>query len=69
MVEKSRWEEREIVCPENPDRCARLLVEWREEAGEPVVRGIQCDNPRLADLDNWDCEWSCWEKIRRDLKR
>ena len=64
MDRKSRWEERQMVCPEEK-RQAKLLVEWRQEEGNPVIHSIQCDNPRLSALDNWDCQWSCWGEILR----
>ena len=63
MAEKSRWVKRCLKCPEG-DYEAELLVELRDEKGEEAVRSIQCNNPRLAGLDNWDCKWSCWEKLR-----
>jgi hypothetical protein len=31
--------------------------------GGRTVVGIQCDNPKLSSLDNWQCCWSCWQKV------
>lgn len=64
MTDKSKWVRRKIKCPEE-NREANLLIEWRVEKGKKVLTGISCDNPKLSDLDNWDCKWSCWEKISR----
>ena len=64
MPKNPRWETHTMTCPEDPDRTASLLVEWDDEQDEPILKSISCDNPRLADIDNWDCKWSCWEKIR-----
>lgn len=64
--DKTRWEEKQVRCPEGK-HTANLLIEWSQEGGQPVLKGISCDNPRLSDLDNWDCRWSCWEKIQRQL--
>jgi hypothetical protein len=61
-----RWETREFDCPEG-EGVAHVLIEWAEKDGRPVVKGISCDNPRLSDLDNWDCKWSCWKKIEKDM--
>jgi len=67
MNQKSRWVTKKIKCPE-VKRDAELLVELQEENGEDVVKSINCDNPRLADLDNWDCQWSCWDKVDEKKK-
>jgi hypothetical protein len=68
MDRKSKWVRRRIKCPE-VGRDADLLVELLEENGAEVVNSISCDNPRLADLDNWDCEWSCWDKVAKKKRR
>lgn len=59
---KPRWTTETVKCPEG-DHEAHLLLEWDEE-GKGVLKGISCDNPNFAGLDNWDCEWSCWEKMK-----
>ena len=61
---KIRWETREVQCPEG-EHTASLLIAWHDDDGEPRIKNISCDNPRLADFDNWDCKWTCWEKISR----
>ena len=65
MGRKIKWERRQFECLEE-DRIADLLLEWRKENGKTVLDGIFCDNPRFRDLDNWDCEWSCWEELEDD---
>jgi hypothetical protein len=62
MEKESSWETRQMKCPEE-GRMANLLIEWRDEEGKTVLKSLGCDNPRLRDLDNWECQWSCWEKI------
>ena len=58
----SRWTTEKLRCPEG-DYEARLLLEWDVD-GNRVLKGISCDNPRFAGLDNWDCKWTCWEKMK-----
>lgn len=67
MVKKSSRETRQVKCPEE-DRMASLLLEWHDEKGKQVLNSVVCDNPRLRDLDNWECEWSCWEKVAAEQK-
>jgi hypothetical protein len=57
-----RRERRQIRCPEG-DRVTHLLLSWQEEGEGLALCGIHCDDPRLRDLDNWECRWSCWEQI------
>ncbi len=64
---ESKWTMEKIKCPEG-DYEARLLLEWDEE-GKGTLKGISCDNPRFAGLDNWDCTWSCWEKMKIAKKK
>ena len=64
-----RWEIRTIACPELPDRTAEVLLGWNRQDGESILDSVQCDNPRLADLDNWTCDWSCWEAIEKRTGR
>jgi len=61
------WEARTVRCPEG-DHEARLLLRWGRQ-GRDALEGIICDNPRFAGLDNWDCEWSCWEKVEAQRNR
>ncbi len=65
MSRKLRWETRRVKCPE-VGREAHLFIEWRQEKGKILLNSISCDNPRLRDLDNWDCRWSCWDGIARE---
>ena len=60
---KKRWELRTVPCPESPERTAHLLLGWSEHDGERTLESIDCDNPRLADLDNWTCDWACWKAV------
>jgi hypothetical protein len=46
-------------------RKAKLLIEWQEQDGKKVLRSLSCDHPRLGDIDNWDCRWTCWEAVRK----
>lgn len=62
MAKKTSWERRKVSCPEEK-RMARLFLEWHEDEGKVVLNSIVCDNPKLRDLDNSECQWSCWEKI------
>ena len=64
MGKKSRWERRRIACKETGIE-TNLLIEWRDEEGKEVLKGVSCDNPRLQDLDNRDCKWTCWEGLSR----
>ena len=52
-------------CPEEK-RIANLFLEWHEDEGKVVLKSIVCDNPKLRDVDNSECEWSCWEKIAEE---
>lgn len=63
----SRWETKKIICSEQ-NREATLLIEWLREADGEVVKSICCDNPDLHHYDNWECQWSCWQKIGVDKK-
>jgi hypothetical protein len=64
MSEEKSIEILEMDCAEEGRR-ARLMVEWVEVNGERRLKGVQCDNPRFEDLANWQCEWSCWEKVKK----
>ena len=68
MTQPLRYESRTIRCPE-VNRTARLFIAWQEDDRGTSLRGIECDNPRLADLDNWDCGWSCLESIAPENER
>jgi hypothetical protein len=58
----SHWTTERVKCPEGNYE-ARLLLEW-DSGGNRVLKGISCDNPQFAGLDNWDCKWSCWQKMK-----
>lgn len=68
MAKKSEWQIKKVKCPEEK-REAKLLLEWQKEKGKKVLKSIQCDNPKLSDLDNSDCQWSCWEKASKTKKK
>jgi hypothetical protein len=61
-MQNVRWETRQFRCPEQ-EMVANLLIQWRETEGKPALNGVSCDNPRLKDLDNWECGWACWQQI------
>jgi hypothetical protein len=61
VVDQSRWEKRDITCPEGKGE-GHLLVEWKQKRGKPVIESISCDNASLKDLSGTDCKWSCWKK-------
>jgi hypothetical protein len=63
-----RWQTCQVTCPE--EGCAAtLLVQWDDSGAEPLLTGIRCDHPRLRDLDNWECGWSCWAEIAAQAAR
>jgi hypothetical protein len=62
MSDERTVEAIEFECAEE-GRTARLLVEVKHELGTRTVVGIQCDHPKLSTLDDWQCCWSCWEKV------
>ncbi len=62
MATQIRWETRQIQCLEQ-ELCANLLIQWRDTESGTVLHSVSCDNPRLKDLDNWECRWSCWEQV------
>jgi len=64
MGTRKRWLRQQITCKE-ADRETTLLIEWRYSGKRRTLHGISCDNPRLHDIDNWDCKWSCWKRITK----
>jgi hypothetical protein len=62
MIRDTRWQVVDMSCAEEGCPGTRLLLEWEEVEGKWTLSGVSCDNPRLKDLDNWECRWSCWEK-------
>jgi hypothetical protein len=62
------WEVRQRRCAD-AECVANLLLEWRDLQGRSVLTGVSCDNPRLRDLDNWDCSGSCWEEIADEAEQ
>ena len=65
MGEITSREERHFNCRQ-AKRTAKLLIEWQEMDGRRVIKSMSCDNPKLSDLDNWDCHWSCWEAVQEE---
>jgi hypothetical protein len=59
---RPRWKTEKVKCPEGEYE-ARLLLELAAD-GTGKLKGISCDNPNFAGIDNWDCKWSCWERIK-----
>ena len=68
MSRETSWQMLDMTCPEEGCPGARLLLEWKETQGKLTLSGVSCDNPRLKDLDNWECRWSCWEEVARAAK-
>jgi hypothetical protein len=64
MEGKIRQESRKFKCLEE-DRIADLMIEWRHKDGKEVIAGVYCDNPRLRDLGNWDCRWTCLDALEK----
>jgi hypothetical protein len=64
MESKTRRESRKFRCPDE-NRVADLMIEWRRKEGKEVVESVHCDNPRLRDLDNWDCRWTCLDALEK----
>lgn len=62
MKTKTVWKTLEIKCGEEK-RKARLLTEWVMQGGKEVLKGIICDNPKLAQEEPYDCSWSCWRQL------
>ncbi len=68
MARFARWQVRKLTCPEAQGEVS-LLLEWQGTVKRPVLAGVCCDNPRLRDLDNWECDWRCWERLATEGKR
>lgn len=66
MTEERSVEMVEFECAEE-GRTAHLQLEWQEELGTRRLVGVQCDNPKLQSLDNWECGWSCWQRVEDEL--
>ena len=64
MPSRRQWDVRKFECREQK-RTAGLVIEWEKSAGRAKIKSICCDNPRFYDLNNWDCKWSCWERIEK----
>ena len=62
MNVKTVWRTIEISCGEER-RKARLLTEWTVKDGKEILKGVICDNPRLAQEEPYDCAWSCWKLL------
>ncbi len=68
MPNKRHWDVREFDCREQK-RAAGLVIEWENRGGRDVIKSICCDNPKFYDLNNWDCRWSCWDKLERSGRK
>ena len=66
MSEKIITESVDFECLEEK-RTAHLLLEWTVTDGVRRLTGVQCDNPRFADLEPWQCSWTCWRRIEETL--
>jgi hypothetical protein len=62
MRQTSKWNVRQMKCPEGKGQAA-LLLEWKVERGRKILRSASCDNPQLADYSVVDCRWCCLEII------
>jgi hypothetical protein len=62
MTSKTVWKTLEISCGEEK-RKARLLTEWIKKDGKEILKGVICDNPKLAQEEPYDCAWSCWKLL------
>jgi hypothetical protein len=69
MIRETRWQVLDMACPEKACPGNRLLLEWQEVQGAWTLCGVSCDNPRLKDLDNWECNWACWEEVAEQAQR
>lgn len=65
MGDETTTEVVEHVCAKH-GRTARLVVQWKKEDGEKRLVGVECDNPKFAGLDHFECDWSCWEEIEQE---
>ena len=62
MKQTSRWNIRQMKCPEGKGH-AELLLEWKVERGRKTLHSISCNHPQLADYGGVACQWCCLEKI------
>jgi hypothetical protein len=62
MKQASKWNIRQMKCPEGRGR-AELLLEWKVEKGRKVLHSISCDNLQLAHYSGVGCQWFCLEKV------
>ncbi len=62
MTGNVTWKTIEMECPE-AQRMSRLLLGLVSIDGGLVLNSIHCDHPRLRETENWDCNWSCVERI------
>ena len=68
MAKKKLWKIQNIQCPEESRR-AQVVLEFQAQDKPYLLKSIHCDNPKLQDLNNWNCTWSCWEKIEAQLNQ
>jgi hypothetical protein len=64
MKQISKWNTRQMKCPEGRGK-TELLLEWKIEKGKKILQSISCDNPQLADYSGVECQWCCFEKVSR----
>jgi hypothetical protein len=62
MKQISKWNARQMKCPEGKGQ-AELLLEWKVEKGKKILCSVSCDNPQLADYSGVECRWCCLEKL------
>jgi hypothetical protein len=68
MQRKRSWDVRVFDCPEETHP-AGLVIEWDHSGAHPEIKSVCCDNRKFYDLNNWDCNWSCWGEIAKSQKR
>jgi hypothetical protein len=62
MKQESKWNVRQMKCPEGRGK-AELLLEWQVEKGRKTLCSLSCNSPQLAHYSGIDCRWGCMEKI------
>ncbi len=67
MKQTSKWNVRQMKCPEGKGQTA-LLLEWKVERGKKILCSVSCDNPQLADYSGVECRWCCLEKLSAKKK-
>ena len=62
MAANYRWETRQIRCPE-AERRVGLLLAWEDIDERAVLCSVHCDNSSFRTLNNWECQWTCWDSL------